>query len=109
MSKAKSEKGTKEPRESRRRHTPEFKEEAVQMVLDGHSVASVCQRLGLSSPNLLYHWKRRLLEQGRRTATGLEARVRELEAELRRVERERDILPLEMSNSRIHFVTLLSL
>jgi transposase len=69
-----------------------LKEEAVRMVLDGHSVASVCQRLGLSSPNLLYNWKRKLVEQGGGTAVGLEARVRELEAELRRVERERDIL-----------------
>jgi transposase len=62
------------------------------MVLDGHSVASVCQRLGLTSPNLLYNWKRKLVEQGGTAAIGLEARVRELEAELRRVEQERDIL-----------------
>ena len=62
------------------------------MVLDGHSVASVCQRLGLTSPNLLYNWKRKLVEQGGTAAVGLEARVRELEAELRRVEQERDIL-----------------
>jgi transposase len=67
------------------------------MVLDGHSVASVCQRLGLSSSNLLYHWKRKLVERGGATAVGLEARVRELEAELRRVERERDILKKALS------------
>ena len=62
------------------------------MVLDGHSAASVCQRLGLSSPNLLYNWKRKLIARGGSTAVGLEARVRELEVELRRVEHERDIL-----------------
>ena len=77
---------------ARRQYTREFKQEAVQMVLDGHSVASVCQRLGLTSPNLLYNWKRKLVEQGGTAAVGLEARVRELEAELRRVEQERDIL-----------------
>jgi len=76
----------------RRQYTREFKEEAVRMVLDGHSVASVCERLGLSSPNLLYTWKRQLVGQGGATAVGLEARVRELEAELKRVEQERDIL-----------------
>ena len=38
---------------------------------------------------------------------GLEARVRELEAELRRVERERDVLPLEMSISLAYFFILL--
>ncbi|MDZ4686068.1 MAG: transposase [Planctomycetaceae bacterium] len=68
--------------------TEKFKAEAVQMLLDGHSAASVCARLGLSAPNLLYAWKRRLIERGGRTAVGLEARVRELEAELRRVERD---------------------
>lgn len=76
----------------RRRYTEEFKAEAVQMVLDGHSVASVCQRLGLSGPTLLYRWKGQMLSQGGPAAAGLEARVRQLEAELRRVERERDIL-----------------
>jgi transposase len=77
---------------SRRQYTPEFREEAVRMVLDGHSVSSVCQRLGVTTPSLLYKWKRQLVEQGGTTAVGLEARVRELEAELRRVEQERDIL-----------------
>src|SRR4051794_38974099 len=92
MSRKKSERGGNNELGGRRRYTREFKEEAVQMVLDGHSVTSVCQRLGLSSSNLLYNWKRKLVEQGGTTAVGLESRVRELEAELRRVERERDIL-----------------
>jgi transposase len=81
----------------RRRYTEEFKAEAVQMVLDGHGVASVCQRLGLSSPTLLYRWKRQRLRQGGVAAESLEARVRQLEAELRRVERERDILKKALS------------
>ena len=76
----------------RRVFTREFKEEAVRMVLDGHSVTSVCERLGLTNPNLLYNWRKKLVQQGGAAAVGLEARVRELEAELRRVEQERDIL-----------------
>lgn len=92
MSKVRSHKAAEQTTAARRQYTQEFKEEAVRMVLDGHSVPSVCQRLGLSSPNLLYNWKRKLVDQGGATAVGLEARVRELEAELRRVEQERDIL-----------------
>lgn len=92
MSKVRSHKPGERLAPARRQYTREFKEEAVQMVLDGHSVASVCQRLGLTSPNLLYNWKRKFVEQGGTAAVGLEARVRELEAELRRVEQERDIL-----------------
>ncbi len=92
MSKVRSEKREQALPQGRRRFTQEFKKEAVQMVLDGHSVASVCQRLGLSSPTVLYRWKRQLVREGGAAAVGLEARVRELEAELRRVELERDIL-----------------
>ena len=97
MSRARSEKSVSGEPAKRRRFTEEFKAEAVQMLLDGHSAASVCERLGLSGPNLLYAWKRRLVERGGRTAVGLEARMRELEAELRRVERERDILKKALS------------
>jgi transposase len=96
MSKAKSTRpsreGDSEGRRGRRRYPEEFKAEAVQMLLDGHTAVSVCERLGLSGPNLLYRWKRELVQRGGTTAVGLEARVRELEFELRRVERERDIL-----------------
>ena len=97
MSKIRSKKPGESSRPSRRQYTREFKEEAVQMVLDGHSVASVCERLGLSNPNLLYNWRQRLVKQGGAAAVSLEARVRELEMELRRVERERDILKKALS------------
>jgi transposase len=76
----------------RRVFTDEFRREAVQMLLDGHSAASIVERLGLSGTNLLYRWKRQQLERSGPIATSLEARVRELESELQRVERERDIL-----------------
>lgn len=76
----------------RRMYPREFKEEAVQLLLDGHTAGSVVQRLGLSGANLLYRWKQAILGREGTVASNLEARVRELEAELRRVERERDIL-----------------
>ncbi len=47
----------------RRVYTDDFKWEAVQMLLDGHSAASVCKRLGLSGTNLLYRWKREALKE----------------------------------------------
>lgn len=97
MSKKKSVNVVESRSQERRRFTEEFKAEAVQMLLDGHTASSVCERLGLSGVNLLYAWKRRLLRQGGPAAVGLEARVRELEAELRRVERERDILKKALS------------
>jgi transposase len=79
-------------RSKRRAFTDEFRREAVQMMLDGHTAASVAERLGISGTNLLYRWKREELERSGPVATSLEERVRELEIELHRVERERDIL-----------------
>lgn len=83
---------TGELRKPRRRYPKEFKEEAVQMMLDGHSAQSVADRLGLPNTNTLYSWKRVLIGQAGKTAAALESRVRELVTELRRVERERDVL-----------------
>ena len=97
MSRRKSEKSDAVEPRRRRRFTEEFKAEAVQMLLDGHSASSICERLGLSGPNVLYRWKRQLIRRGGTAAEGLEARVRELEAALRRVERERDILKKALS------------
>jgi transposase len=77
---------------SRREYSEEFKREAVEMLLDGHRAKSVAERLGLSGTNVLYRWRRQQLERSGPVASSLEARVRELESELHRVERERDIL-----------------
>ena len=46
----------------RRQFTKEFKEQAVQMLLDGHSAPSIVERLGLSGTNLLYRWRRDLID-----------------------------------------------
>jgi transposase len=76
----------------RRSYSDEFKTEAVQMLLDGHSAESVATNLGLRGTSLLYRWKAKYLEESGAAATSLDARVRSLEEQLRRTERERDIL-----------------
>ena len=76
----------------RRFFSEEFKQEAVQMLLDGHSAPSVAQRLGLSGPNVLYRWNKETLRRAGPAARTLDDRVAQLEEDLRRVERERDIL-----------------
>jgi transposase len=83
---------SRKKRRGRRVYTEELKNEAVQMVLDGHRAESVAENLGLSSVSLLYRWKAKLLRQSGPAAATLESRVRELEEDLRRVERERDVL-----------------
>ncbi len=87
-----SAKSMKQTSGTRREFTEEFKRDAVQMLLNGHSAPSIAERLGLSGTNILQRWKREQLEESGPVASGLDARVIQLEAELRRVERERDIL-----------------
>jgi len=83
----------KSPGKKRRRQfDEEFKQRAVQMMLDGHSASSVSENLGIDNTNLLYRWKSEVLRDGGQAAVTLDTRVRELEEQLRRVERERDIL-----------------
>lgn len=77
---------------SRREYPKELKDEAVQMLLDGHTAPSVVERLGISNVNILYRWKAEHLAECGPVASTLEARVKELEGELRRVEREREVL-----------------
>ena len=92
MSKAQSSSPSSAAPGGRRQFTKEFKEQAVQMLLDGHSAPSIVERLGLSGTNLLYRWRRQLIGQSGKTGEALDDRVRQLEAELKRVEQERDIL-----------------
>ena len=76
----------------RRIYDDDFKREAVQMLLDGHSAKSIAERLGVTCPTTVRRWKREQLEQAGPVASAMDSRVKELEAELRRVERERDVL-----------------
>jgi transposase len=79
-------------RRARRTYSDEMKAEAVQMLLDGHSAVSVAKNLGLSGTSILYRWKAIQLKQSGPATEALDSRVHQLEDELRRVERERDIL-----------------
>lgn len=63
---------------NRRRYTKEFRREAVQMLLDGYTAASVSERLGLSGPNLLYRWKAEEINRCGPAASSLEDRVSNL-------------------------------
>jgi transposase len=85
-------KATSRKRLTRRQYSDEMKAEAVQMLIDGHSAVSVAKNLGLSGTSILYRWKANSLQEGGPAATALDSRVQQLEEELRRVERERDIL-----------------
>ena len=92
-----SKKPPKDTSKTRRQFSDQFKADAVQMLLDGHTATSVVDRLGLSGTNLLYRWKREQLRRSGPVASTLDSRVKELEIELRRVERERDILKKALS------------
>jgi transposase len=85
-------KTNKNLKSQRRVYPEELKKEAVQMLLDGHSASSVAHNLGIGHTSLLYRWKAEVLGQEGRAASALEIRVRQLEEQLRRTERERDIL-----------------
>lgn len=80
------------PRVGRRGFGAEFKEQAVQMLLDGHSASSVARNLGIQNVNNLYRWKAEALARGGAATESLDSQVRELRAELLRTRRERDIL-----------------
>lgn len=82
----------KAAKQGRRTFTQEFKREAVQMLLDGHSTSSVSKNLGVGNTNLLYRWKAELLAASGPAAETLDAQLRELRQELHRTRRERDIL-----------------
>ena len=83
---------SKKLKRPRRAFDREFKEQAVQMMLDGLSASTVSNNLGIDNTNLLYRWKKEILEEGGTAAVALDSRVRDLEEKLRRTERERDVL-----------------
>ena len=79
---------TKSPKRSRRTFTKEFKQDAVEMVLDGHSAPSVSKNRGIGNTNLIYRWKAESIDQ----SEALVDEVRQLREKLQRTRRERDIL-----------------
>ena len=82
----------------RKTDAPEFKLQAVRMVLDQKpSVAEVGRRLGVGE-NLLHRWKKAVLKSGAHAFPGSghltpqEEEIEKLRAEVKRLEAERDIL-----------------
>ena len=76
------------------RYTEEFKIEAVRQVTEqGHPVAEVAARLGVSGHSI-YQWIKRYSKsaEDRQRDDDLRAENRRLRAELKRVSEERDIL-----------------
>ena len=79
-------------------YTPEFKLQAVKMVTDQHlSVAEVARRLGVNESRL-HEWKKAVLAKGAAAFPGsghlppVEEELRQLRADVKRLEVERDIL-----------------
>jgi transposase len=76
-----------------KRYTKEFKIEAVKQVTDrGYSVNEVAERLGITTKSL-YNWRSQLSGKKPTSPSSDDSvRIAKLEAELKRVTEERDIL-----------------
>ena len=76
-----------------KRYTEEFKIEAVKQVTErGHSVYDVADRLGISVKSL-YDWRAKYGQDNKiNKSSDEQLRIAKLEAELKRVTEERDIL-----------------
>ena len=80
------------PKRRRRRHSEEFKREAVQLIIDEHlSVAEAARNLGIH-PNLLRNWKQRIDAENEDITEDERMEMARLRAENRRLKMERDIL-----------------
>ena len=91
MAKRKAESNSKR---RRRKHSDEFKQEAVKLVFDQQlSVAEAARNLGIH-PNLLRSWKRRFETENEDTSLTEDERMEmaRLRTENRRLRMERDIL-----------------
>ena len=83
---------------NRRKFTPEFKDDAVSLVVDqGYSCAEVARRLGVSDNNI-NRWVRQYRQLNENTSSDglsreqLEAELKRLQKENKRLEMEREIL-----------------
>jgi transposase len=64
---------------TRRRYANEFREDALQMMLDGHTAQSVMERPGLLNVKILYRWRQERWSRSGPVTSWLEGRVREFE------------------------------
>lgn len=83
---------------TRRRFSPEFRLESAQLVLDqGYSVREAAKAMGVGK-STMDKWVRQLREERNGESpkaspmTAEQRKIRELEAKLRKLEREKDIL-----------------
>ena len=75
-----------------RKYDDEFKRNAVRKVLDGQSVRSVSQELGVNESQI-HKWKRAALKGGEGTRSGAElAEIEALKKRNRELEMENEIL-----------------
>lgn len=86
-------KGTNKSSPPRRQYDTEFKKSAVQLVLNGQSVPSVSQSLGIGE-SLLYKWRAEFSEDETQGSTQnpLQIENEMLRKQVRQLEIERDIL-----------------
>ena len=78
--------------EKRRKYTPEFKEEAIKLVVDGGmSKAEVGRRLGVTATTVAA-WMKDMAPEGRLVDLELREQVRRQAEEIRQLKMERDIL-----------------
>jgi len=93
-----------------KRYTQKFKEAAVKQITErGYSVAEVAERLDICTKTL-YHWRSQLSDKPKAVQSSDEKlKIAKLEAELKRVTKERDILkkaastlPATPSKVRLH-------
>lgn len=84
---------------SRRQFSTEFKREAASLVLDqGYTINQACKAVGIGE-TALRRWVKQLEKErqgqtpvGSRALTPEQQRIQELEAKVKRIERENDIL-----------------
>jgi len=84
---------------SRKKFSPEFKQEAASLVLDqDYSVDDACEAMGVGDTSMR-RWVSQLNEErhgitpvGSKAITPDQRRIQELEAKIRRIEMEKDIL-----------------
>ena len=81
-----------QPTRTRRKHSEEFKREAVKLLSEQPlSLAEVARNLGIH-PNLLRSWKQRFSEEDQTLTEDERMEIARLRAENRRLRMERDIL-----------------
>ena len=82
-------------RNERKRHTEDFKREAVRLMeSSGKPIAEIARDLGINDNNL-YRWRGQYGSQEVGKITGSKGNIEDMEAELKRLRREVEVLRQE--------------